>query len=56
MTLDYVDTLDILIGEIVSDNDIPAFVVTAQGSTSFSVGMNLKELLPGAEQAVLTAD
>ena len=51
MTLDYVETLDRLIDEIASDDDIRAFVITAQGSTNFSVGMNLKELLPGIEAA-----
>ena len=51
MTLDYVETLDRLIDEIGSDDDIRAFVITAEGTTNFSVGMNLKELLPGIEAA-----
>ena len=51
MTLDYIDTLDKLIDEISNDNNIRAFVITAEGTTNFSVGMNLKELLPGMEAA-----
>jgi enoyl-CoA hydratase len=51
ITLDYVDTLDKLVDEISDDNDIRAFVITAEGTANFSVGMNLKELLPGIEAA-----
>jgi enoyl-CoA hydratase len=49
MTLAYIETLNKLIDEIHNDNDIRAFVITAEGTANFSVGMNLKELLPGME-------
>ena len=51
MTLDYVATLEKVIDEIANDDDIRSFVITAEGTTNFSVGMNLKELLPGIKAA-----
>ena len=36
-----------LVDEISNDDDIRAFVITAEGTTNFSVGTNLKELSPG---------
>ena len=47
MTLSYVDMLEGLIDEIADDDAVRAFVITAEGSTNFSVGMNLKELGSG---------
>lgn len=51
MTLAYVEMLESVIEDIASDDAVRAFVITAQGSSNFSVGMNLKELLPGIEAA-----
>lgn len=51
MTLGYVEMLEQVIDEISNDDDVRAFVITSQGTTNFSVGMNLKELLPGIKSA-----
>jgi len=51
MSLAYIDRLGQLIDDISNDDDVRAFVITAEGSTNFSVGMNLKQLLPGIEAA-----
>ena len=51
MTLDYVDRLGEVVDEIAADDSIRAFVVTAEGTTNFSVGMNLKQLPQGIEAA-----
>ena len=47
MTLEYIDELEGVIEEIAQDDDIRAFVITADGLTNFSVGMNLKQLGSG---------
>lgn len=47
MTLAYVDRLEEVVEDIANDDSIRAFVVTAEGMTNFSVGMNLKELGTG---------
>ena len=46
MTLAYVDRLGEVVDDIAADDSIRAFVITAEGTTNFSVGMNLKELGP----------
>lgn len=51
MTLELVDRLSGVVDEIAADESIRAFVLTAEGSTSFSVGMNLKQLPEGIEAA-----
>ncbi len=51
MTLAYVDRLEEVIEDIASDDSIRAFVLTAEGTTNFSVGMNLKELPAGLQRA-----
>ena len=51
MTLTYVDRLGEVVEEIAADPAIRAFVVTAEGDTNFSVGMNLKQLPEGIERA-----
>ncbi|MEM7140230.1 MAG: enoyl-CoA hydratase/isomerase family protein [Actinomycetota bacterium] len=51
MTLDYVDMLSDVVDDIAADDSIRAFVVTAEGTTNFSVGMNLKQLPEGLERA-----
>lgn len=47
MTLAYIDELEEAIEDIANDDAIRAFVITAEGTTNFSVGMNLKELGSG---------
>ena len=44
MTLDFVDRLEVLVGEIAADDSIRAVVLTGQGQDNFSVGMNLKQI------------
>lgn len=51
MTLDYVDRLSAVVDDIAADNQIRAFVITAEGTTNFSVGMNLKQLPEGIQRA-----
>ncbi|MEM8620119.1 MAG: enoyl-CoA hydratase/isomerase family protein [Actinomycetota bacterium] len=51
MTLDYVDRLLEVIDDIAADDAIRAFVVTAEGTANFSVGMNLKQLPEGIQRA-----
>ena len=47
MTLAYIDQLEEVVEDIADDDSIRAFVITAAGTTNFSVGMNLKELGSG---------
>jgi enoyl-CoA hydratase/carnithine racemase len=47
MSLAYVDQLEEVVADIADDDAIRAFVLTAEGTTNFSVGMNLKELGAG---------
>lgn len=51
MTLDYVDQFREVVDDIAADTSIRAFVVTAEGTTNFSVGMNLKQLPEGVQRA-----
>jgi enoyl-CoA hydratase len=44
MSVAYIDLLEDVIDDIASDDAVRAFVLTAEGTTNFSVGMNLKEL------------
>jgi enoyl-CoA hydratase len=50
MTLAYIDQLEEVVEDIANDDAIRAFVITAEGTTNFSVGMNLKELGSGMEE------
>ena len=47
MTLAYVDQLEVVVEDIAADDAVRAFVITAEGTKNFSVGMNLKELGAG---------
>jgi enoyl-CoA hydratase/carnithine racemase len=47
MSLEYIDELEVAIEDIAQDDGIRAFVITADGLTNFSVGMNLKQLQGG---------
>ena len=51
MTLDYVDRMQDVVADIAADDSIRAVVITAEGDTNFSVGMNLKQLPEGLERA-----
>jgi enoyl-CoA hydratase len=51
MTLEYVDMFSEAVEDIATDDSIRSFVVTAEGTTNFSVGMNLKQLPEGLERA-----
>ena len=51
MTLAYVDRLEEVLEDIAHDDATRAIVLTAEGTTNFSVGMNLKELGPGIAAA-----
>lgn len=44
MSVAYIDLLEEVIEGIAADDDVRAFVITAEGTDNFSVGMNLKEL------------
>jgi enoyl-CoA hydratase/carnithine racemase len=50
MTLDFIDQLEVLVNEIAADDGIRAVVLTGEGLTNFSVGMNLKQLPEGIER------
>ena len=47
MSLELIDQLEVLVGEIAADATIRAVVLTGQGLDNFSVGMNLKQLAAG---------
>ncbi|MEO0438705.1 MAG: enoyl-CoA hydratase-related protein [Pseudomonadota bacterium] len=51
MTLAYVDRLSEVVDDFANDQSIRAFVITAEGTSNFSVGMNLKQLPEGIEAA-----
>ena len=51
MSLEYIAMLEEVIDDIAQDDNIRAFVVTAEGDSNFSVGMNLKQLHSGVEAA-----
>ena len=51
MTLEYVDMFSDVVEDIAADDSIRSFVVTAEGTTNFSVGMNLKQLPEGLKRA-----
>ena len=50
MSLEFIDQLELLIGEIAVDDSIRAVVLTAEGLDNFSVGMNLKQLPEGIQR------
>ncbi len=49
MTFEYMDELERAVGELRDDRDIRAVIITAAGEDNFSVGMDLKELMSGAQ-------
>jgi len=50
MTLEYIDALEAVLPELAADPAVRALVFTAVGAQHFSVGMDLKQLMTGAEQ------
>jgi enoyl-CoA hydratase len=44
MSVAYIDLLEEVVDDIATDDSVRAFVITAEGTANFSVGMNLKEL------------
>lgn len=54
MSAAYIDRLSDVVDDISADDAVRAFVITAEGTTNFSVGMNLKEL--GSAMADLGVD
>jgi len=50
MTLEFMDALETLVGEIANDDEIRAVVLTAEGEDNFSVGMNLKQIPEGIQR------
>ncbi|MEM9464823.1 MAG: enoyl-CoA hydratase/isomerase family protein [Actinomycetota bacterium] len=51
MTLEYVAMLGEVIDDLAADRSVRAVVITAEGTTNFSVGMNLKQLPEGIQAA-----
>ncbi len=49
MTFEYMDELERAILELRDDRDVRAVVITAAGEEHFSVGMDLKQLMSGAQ-------
>ncbi len=47
MSLEFMDTLEVLVNEIAEDVSIRAVVITGEGMENFSVGMNLKQFPEG---------
>jgi enoyl-CoA hydratase len=50
MTLDFMDELEVVIGEMAADKSVRAIVFTGAGDANFSVGMNLKQIGEGVER------
>ncbi len=50
MGIDFMDDLEVLVGELASDRSVRAVVFTGAGDANFSVGMNLKQLPLGIER------
>jgi enoyl-CoA hydratase len=50
MTLEFVDALESLVGELARDESVRAVVLTGEGDENFSVGMNLKQLPEGMQK------
>ena len=50
MSLAYIDQMEDVVADIAGDHGIRAFVITSEGTTNFSVGMNLKELGSGFKE------
>lgn len=51
VSLEYIDALEGLVGELGDDRDVRVVVFTAEGDENFSVGMDLKQLASAAAHA-----
>lgn len=49
MTFEYMDELERAVADIAADPEVRAVVITAAGEEHFSVGMDLKQLMSGAQ-------
>ena len=50
MSLEYMDQLEVLVGELAADDSIRSLVFTGAGEDHFSVGMNLKQMQQGIQE------
>ena len=50
MTLEYMDELEVLVGELAVDDSVRSLVFTGTGEEHFSVGMNLKQAQQGIKE------
>jgi len=50
MSLEFIDSLEKLVGEVAADTSVRAIVITGEGQEHFSVGMNLKQLPEGIQR------
>lgn len=50
MSLDFMDELENVVGELAVDNSVGAVVITGTGDENFSVGMDLKQLPEGVKR------
>ncbi|MBW2390743.1 MAG: enoyl-CoA hydratase/isomerase family protein [Deltaproteobacteria bacterium] len=50
MSLDFMDALEEILGDLASDKSLGALVITGSGDLNFSVGMNLKQLPEGVKR------
>lgn len=46
MTLEFMDELEVAVGDIAKDDSIRAVIITGAGDDNFSAGMDLKQLVP----------
>ncbi|MEP0203591.1 MAG: enoyl-CoA hydratase-related protein [Halioglobus sp.] len=51
MSLEYIDSLEEQLPDVLADNSIRALVFTGEGSDHFSAGMNLKQIPDGIQRA-----
>lgn len=49
MSLEYMDQLEQVVGDLAADDGVRALVFTAEGTENFSVGMNLKQIPEGVQ-------
>jgi len=50
MSLEFMDELETQVNAIAKDNSVRAVVITGEGETNFSVGMDLKQLVTSADE------
>ena len=50
MSLEFMDALEVLVADLALNDDVRAVVLTGEGTSNFSVGMNLKQLPEGIQR------